>query len=540
MGRSSALSLAALAALCGLPASPAAGQWVPPQPPCDVKVGHFRVNSAVVNLKTAAEKPTLRDRMLSQTFDVLTRAIIGDKQDQNAGAWYYLGRYYVEVKDAAGADSAFARAQALAPRCAADIAGHRMTLAADQQTEGLRTWQEGKLDSAVTLLRLAAQLVPTNPKPLFSIGQLFASRDHLDSAVVYLRRGADAAARDTSFAEQRKDALGSIARQYLRRSQGDPAVQQWVRTRFSRDSLERVIATDSSVLGRMQASAASRRARGTRLAPADQQVFSRDSSARSQSLGQGQAARSGLAARAAADSAAAQLAVAPAIQAFRDYLGAYPDDVESVSPLATLYAQSGRTGEAAATFDALYAADRDPGVLVDAGQRILRAYLLTAGTTVLSRGLDRNPYNRDGLFDLANAYRVLRDSTRMLAAVRRLAELDPLNRDVLRLVATAWEMRGRADSAKRYNAQADSILQVDITVAGFGPDTSGYTLTAIASNQGRVTSAPLKLIFEFFDVRGALQGSRSVEIPAIPPFSTRQLEVHVSGTDLRGWRYRPS
>src|SRR5712671_4974191 len=84
--------------------------WVPPQPPCDIKPGHFRINSAVVDLQSAATKPNTRDLMLQAARDVLTRAITGDQQDKNPAAWYYLGRYYLEVKDASGADSAFRRA----------------------------------------------------------------------------------------------------------------------------------------------------------------------------------------------------------------------------------------------------------------------------------------------------------------------------------------------------------------------------------------------------------------------------------------------
>ena len=83
--RSVVLVLAALATLGG--AVPLAGQtWTPPQPPCDIKAGHFRVNSAIVNLKTAAEKPNTRDHMLRQTLDVLSRTISGDGQDKNPAA----------------------------------------------------------------------------------------------------------------------------------------------------------------------------------------------------------------------------------------------------------------------------------------------------------------------------------------------------------------------------------------------------------------------------------------------------------------------
>jgi cytochrome c-type biogenesis protein CcmH/NrfG len=130
-------------------------EWVGPQPPCDIKPGHFRLNSVPVNFKAAYEKPAQRDRMLSQTLDVLTRSITQDKQDQNPAAWYYLGRYYVEVADAAGADSAFDRAVALAPQCAADVDGYRRALWADVYAAGQRTRQEGKTDSAAMLLHAA-------------------------------------------------------------------------------------------------------------------------------------------------------------------------------------------------------------------------------------------------------------------------------------------------------------------------------------------------------------------------------------------------
>src|SRR6266850_3373854 len=95
----------AVLVLAALGAAPLAAQqpWTPPQPPCDIKAGHFRVNSAIVNLRTAAENPNNRDRMLRQTLDVLSRTITGDGQDKNPGAWYYLGRYYVEMRDAGGA-----------------------------------------------------------------------------------------------------------------------------------------------------------------------------------------------------------------------------------------------------------------------------------------------------------------------------------------------------------------------------------------------------------------------------------------------------
>jgi len=534
-------TLLLLAAFGG--AAPLAGQtWIPPQPPCDVKAGHFRVNSAVVNLKTAAEKPNTKDRMLRQTLDVLTRAITGDGQDQNAAAWYYLGRYYVEVGDAGGADSAFDRAEVLAPQCRQDIAGYRQALWRDVVAAGLRNWQENRLDSAKLLLRQAGALRPAQPRPFFSLGQLFAAQDQLDSAAVYLTKGAELAGSDTAFAESKKDALGSVARLSLRRVQSDPAAQRWQRTRFSRDSIQRLLAVDSTVLARVEASAASRRARGARLAPTDQQAFARDSGARAQGVAERRAALATRATLVATDSAAAQPAFDPAIRALRDYLAAYPDATDAVTGLASLYYQSGRTREAEAAFDAIYpvGGPSSADVLLEAGRGALRANLYVAATKLLSRALERRAYDRDGLLDLANGYRALRDSARLLPTAQRLAAVDPLNRATLRVLSAGWDLRARRDSAQKYKDLADGGLKVEVGVTTFLPDSNGFTLSGVVSNGGGTPSAPQRLTFEFLDAQGAVRATQTIEIPPLPPQGTQPLEVHVPGGGLIAWRYRPS
>jgi len=537
-------ALLLLAALGG--AVPLAGQtWIPPQPPCDIKAGHFRVNSAVVNLKTAVEKPNTKGRMLRQTLDVLTRAITGDAQDKNPAAWYYLGRYYVEMGDAGGADSAFDRVEALAPQCRQDVAAYRQALWGDVVAAGLRNWQENRPDSAKALLRQAGALRPEQPRPFFALGQLYASQnqiDQLDSAAFYLTKAAELAGSDTAFAESKRDALGSVARLSLRRVQSDPAAQRWQRTRFSRDSIQRLLAVDSTVLARVEASAASRRARGARLAPADQQAFARDSGTRAQGVAERRAALSARATQVGTDSAAAQPAFDPAIQAFRGYLAAYPDATDGVSGLASLYYQSGRTRDAETAFDAIYPAGGrgSPDVLMDAGRAVLRANLFVAGTKLLTRALERRAYDRDGLLDLANAYLALRDSARLLPTAQRLAAVDPLNRATLRVLSAGWDLRARRDSAQKYKDLADGGLKVEVGVTTFLPDSNGFTLSGVVSNGGGTPSAAQRFTFEFLDAQGAVRGTQTVEIPPLPPQGTQPLEVHVSGGDLVAWRYRPS
>ena len=529
--RSAVLVLAALGGT-----TPLLGQaWTPPQPPCDIKAGHFRVNSAIVNLKTAAEKPNTKDHMLRQTLDVLTRAITGDAQGKNPAAWYYLGRYYVEMGDAGGADSSFDRAEELAPQCRQDIATYRLALWRDVVAAGLRNWQENRTDSAKRLLGQAGGLRPDQPRPFFALGQLYLSQEQLDSAAHYLTKAAALAGSDTAFAESKKDALGSVARLSLRRVQSDPVAQRWQHTRFGRDSVQRLLAVDSIVLGRIETSAASRRARGARLAPADQQAFARDSGARAQGVTERRTALAARAAQIAADSAAAQPVFEPAIQAFRGYLATYPDATDAVTSLASLYYQSGRAKDAEAAFDAI-----SPDVLMEAGQAVLRANLFVVAAKLLTRALERRPYDRDGLVDLANAYLALRDSTRLLATAQRLAAVDPLNRATLRLLAAGWDLRVRRDSAQKYKDLADGGLQVEIGVTTFLADSGSFTLSGIASNGSGTSSVAQRVTFEFLDAQGSVRTTQTIDIPPLPPQGTQPLELHVPGRDLTAWRYRRS
>jgi Flp pilus assembly protein TadD len=516
--------------------------YMPPQPPCDIKPGHFQVTSAIVNLQAAATKPNTRERMLRQTQDVLSRAITTNGQDKNPAAWYYLGRYYVEMGDAVGADTAFRRAEALAPQCKQDIGGYREKLWTDVVAAGLRNWQENRPDSAKLLLWQAAALRPDHPRPLWTLGQIYAGENKLDSAAAILTRGATIAGADTAFAEGKKEALATVARLYVRRIQADTAAQRWQRSRFSRDSIQRLLATDSVILARIEASSASRRTRGARLTPADQQSFTRDSSGRARGVADRRAALAARAQATAADSTAAQPAYAPAIAAIRSYLEANPDAADAVTGLASLYYQSGRLSEADAAFEAIYPSGRplDADVAIEAGRGALRANAFAVGTRLLLRGVEQLPYDRDALVDLANGYMALRDSARLLPVAQRLAAIDPLNRTTLRLLAAGWDLRGRRDSAQKYRDLAEGGLQVEVAITNFQRDSSGYSLSGVASNAGSVPAPVQRLTFEFLDAAGNVQVSETIEIPPLPPQGSKSLEIHVPGNALVAWRYRPS
>lgn len=539
-----AVRLTLLALAGGLSAVPlsAQGGWVPPQPPCELPPGPSKVNNGMLALRAAMDKPEQRDQQLGQARKLLTEAIVQDNQGANAAAWYYLGRYYVELGDATGADTALTRAGTLAPKCGDDIATYRNDLWGKLLNAGLSVWQEGKEDSGLALLRVAARLEPTNPKTFATVAGLYASRGNDDSASAYYTLAARTAGEDPNFAQDKREALGNAWHLAVRKVQGHPAAQRSGRVRASLDSIQRGITGDSTVLARLLASSQSRRARSAHLAPADQQLFTRDSTARAQAVARQRANLAAALQQLAADSSTLTAAFAPAVQSLVNYLAVYPGDVEAATSLAILFAQSGHAVQAAAAFDSLaaHAKDLDPEALFGPGARMVGQGLYRPGARALALGLAKNPYRRDALFSLATAYYQLRDSASLLPTAQRLLALDPLGRASLRLVAAGWDFRRARDSAKAYVARADTGLAVEVTVPSFVPDSDGAALSLVAVNLKAAPSRPFRITLDLLDTTGQPVASQTQDIPALPPRQSQAFDLKVNGRGIAGWRYRAS
>ncbi len=535
---------AVLALVSGFAGAPLAAQgaWVPPQGPCELTPANAKINNGIQALKGAAEKPDQAGPQLAQAKKLLSDAILQDNQASNPAAWYYLGRAYVATGDVAGADSALGRAESLAPQCAGDIATYRNELWGTLVNDGLAAWQEGRPDSALALLHAAARLEPRNPKTFATIAGLYASRGSDDSAFAYYRMAARTGADDPAVAQERREALANAWHLVVRKVQGHPAAQRTGRLRAGLDSMQRGIGNDSAVLARLVASSQSRRARGAKLAPGDQQLFTRDSTARAQAVARQRAALAAAVQQLATDSSALAAAFGPAIDALNEYLAAYPGEIEAATSLATLYAQSGRASEAAAVFDSLSARskDLDPEALFGPGVRMVGQSLYRPGARALTLGLARNPYRREALFSLAVAYYQMHDTASLLPTAQRLLLLDPLNRASLRLVAAGWDLRARRDSAHVYVARADSGLAIEVSVPGFVPDSAGASVSAVVVNLKSVPSKPFRLTVELLDATGQVVATQNQDVPTMSPHQSLAFDWQVPGRGITGWRYRAS
>ena len=151
-------------------------------------------------------------------------------------------------------------------------------------------------------------------------------------------------------------------------------------------------------------------------------------------------------------------------------------------------------------------------------------------------GLAKNPYYREALFTLAGVAVLAGDTARAQTVARRLYAVDPLNRGTLRMVAQAWQLRGKSDSTLHYLQLADSI-PVEVTVGTFVPDEHGATLSGLLTNTRPKPNAPLTLTFEFLSAKGEVVATQTLNGTSIASGENQAFELTPKGTGMVAWRY---
>lgn len=527
----------AVAVVLGIatPFAPLAAQWAPPK--CDLKPGHYLINSAVLYVRNATNTryEDQRKKDLTDADRVLTQAITINGQDKNGAAWYWLGRRYVLESDLVGADTAFTRAEQLAPQCAQDIQTWRRYLWGTPYNRGVQAYQANAFDTAIVYFRRASQIY-REPNGLAALGQLYGNQAQLAG-----QRVADDSAQLRADSTAPRDSLmAHVAR-----------AQQYV---------------DSAAEYFRRAAAAATGADTQAVRQRREAMFNRGAVYNQ--------------ARRWPDSE----------DAFRAYLAAFPDDVQAVAGLATAFAQTGRRDSALVMYRQVVANARSAEVrhLFQAGvemynsapmepdssevvsrcrekqqptrtrtaRQIAAACETAARDTMAGFRTNALPFlreaasafdsvlaktaaDRNALFNLTNTYYRLDDRARMLATVQRLHALDPMNRSVLMLLAQAWRLNGNTDSTLHYLMQgADSVLQTELSVFTFVPSDQGASLRGTVTSLTERPTTPFTLVVQFLNGKGEVVVSQDVELPALEPGAVHPLEINVVGRGIMAYGYR--
>jgi len=477
---------------------PSANKWAVPR--CDIKPGHFLVNSGLLYLKSATETrfEEQKQKDLTAARGVLMQALSTGGQEKNPGAWYYLARYYILTQDLTGADSAFRQAEALKPDCADDIGIWRRFVWIGVFNSGIAAWQANNIDSAIASFRRANAIYQGEPTGFKYLASLLYQGGQLDSAVVYFRRAADIAAKDSKYLQDRRDALFNMAR--IEHSQ-----KHWAEAQAAYKEYLTVVPNDPEALAS--------------LASVLSQTGQRDSAFAMyrRIIAQG-------------DSVGAMSMFRVGVEIFQ----AVSDEPD--------------TGKAGGDCRTQARTNRLTPVRIKARcdsvtKGIMQDYETAAGVTyrlaaqAFEAGLKVNPYYRDGLYNLMNAYLQLNDSVHVVPVAQRLVSVDPMNRMSLRLLAFAHQRVGRVDSTLHYLRLADSTLAADVTVSEFDPQDSTARMKGLVTNLRSNAGQPFKLVFEFLNAQGVTLATQSTDVPALPPQGTHLFEITAAAKGVVAWRY---
>jgi tetratricopeptide (TPR) repeat protein len=240
-----------------------------------------------------------------------------------------------------------------------------------------------------------------------------------------------------------------------------------------------------------------------------------------------------------------------AVPVLEKYIGWVPNDVEVKRALASSYRATGQTEKAQAIEKEVGAAPPaagQPSAAASVSQMNTAISLYNEkkyaeAAAAFEQVLATEPYHRDALYGLANAYIGLK-SPKLADAAGRLAAIEPLNDEVLRMLGTGQRMAKKEALA---NKTAIKLLAMPTTVkvTQFAPTADGATITGTASGregetaQGKpLVRKPLTVVVEFLDPKGAVIANQEVAVPALKAGESHPIEAKAQGTGIAAWRYK--
>jgi predicted Zn-dependent protease len=248
----------------------------------------------------------------------------------------------------------------------------------------------------------------------------------------------------------------------------------------------------------------------------------------------------------------------------QEYLKEFPGDMKAQSAIATAQLKSGDVAAARRLFDEMLAnPDKYTDLnLLEAGVGAARASQNAMAAQLFEAGLKKNPYSRDGLFNLATVYTdsTLGKLSEMPEILKRLNAVDPENPDNAQLSALYWQARARQlrapaegkdlpdPAAVAFKQANDSLLfyyermqnaKVKVTFNLFSHDEGRHVLAGSVENRGEEEKS-YTLKFEFLDAAGTVLETRDVAVEGVRGKGSKSFRVEISDKPgIAAFRYSP-
>jgi tetratricopeptide (TPR) repeat protein len=243
---------------------------------------------------------------------------------------------------------------------------------------------------------------------------------------------------------------------------------------------------------------------------------------------------------------------AEAVPVLRKYRAWDPGNLDARKSLSQAFRGAGMADSADALDNAMIAEmssqnldSLEVGDLMAIGVSAFNAQKYDQAAAAFGKAAARNPFSRDAIYNLSNAYLALKDNEKLVESASKLVAIEPMNEDVYRLIGQGQRALKRDEEVLKA-AEKLVGLQVNIEMTGFAIGRNNAKLEGTATGreptdaQGKaIPKGPVTLVVEFVTTAGQVVDTKEVAIPKVETGSTHKLSVEGKGNDIAGWRYRP-
>ncbi len=241
-----------------------------------------------------------------------------------------------------------------------------------------------------------------------------------------------------------------------------------------------------------------------------------------------------------------------AVEAWRQYNAWAPDDVDGKKGLAQAFRGANMPDSAMAIEAELVSAagaggeldaTASTGDLFSFGVNAFNAKEYDAAIKAFSIIREREPNNRDAVFNLANSYYAKQDTTNLIAAAQELVRLDPMNEYALKLLGEGFRLANKMDELVRIVTEIEaSPFNLDVKTFTRTEDGATLVAQAVGREAKDIEGRPLKvtptvLAVEFLAEGGSVVSSEEVTIPPLKAAAVHDVTVKAAGPGIVAWRY---
>jgi tetratricopeptide (TPR) repeat protein len=187
--------------------------------------------------------------------------------------------------------------------------------------------------------------------------------------------------------------------------------------------------------------------------------------------------------------------------------------------------------------------------LFQVGEKLFLAEEFEKSARAFDLGLEKSPFFRPGLYNLANAYlaicnddekpKAAKDSAaRAMEAVgRRLVAVDPLNSESLNLLAAAFQLQ-RMDDSTLAILELREAMTFEVKIDVQQPTDEGFLVQGRLTNPKEAEVAVPGIEFEFLDVEGNVLSTEMVEPTTLDPMGSSTFYLTGTAEGIAAVRYK--